>query len=314
MKIDNRQACVLLVDDNPLNMQVAGRALQKEGYDLHIVGSGSAALELIKKIDFDLILMDIMMPHMDGFETYGEIKQIKNCEHIPLIFLTARTDIESVVRGFELGAVDYIRKPFNELEMKARVKTHVELKKIREELEQKNQRLKEAYEQLEIVATTDMLTKLMNRREMLKRIEHERARHVRNKQPFAIAVADIDYFKKVNDTYGHECGDLVLMSVANILQAGVRGQDCVGRWGGEEFLIMLPDTGVEGAALLAERLRYKVEDSAVAYGHARVRVTLTFGICVYDGTRDLNEVISGADTALYEGKQNGRNRVVVAGR
>ena len=312
IKFDNRQIRILLVDDTPANLEIAVKILEQEHYDLYIADSGPRALELIDKIDFDLILMDIMMPDMDGFETYKRIREKEQHKDLPIIFLTAKVDIESMVKGFELGAVDYIRKPFNGLELKARVRNHVELKKIREEAEQKNKKLLEAYEALEVIATTDPLTKLLNRREMLKRMEYERVNYERSHSPFSIVIADIDFFKKVNDTYGHDCGDHVLMSVAELLQTNARKQDSISRWGGEEFLLMLPDTDANGAVILAEKLRTKIQESLFDCATGQIKVTLTFGISVFMGNEALDKLISKSDGALYEGKQNGRNRVVLS--
>lgn len=311
LKIDNRQVKLLLVDDTPVNLEIAGKILEKEDYDIYIAESGYTALELIENTDFDLILMDIMMPDMDGFETYKKMKENKNFNDAPLIFLSAKVDIESVITGFQLGAVDYIRKPFNGLELKARVKTHVELTKIRKELEEKNKKLSEAYENLEIIATIDPLTKLLNRRQITKKLEEEQIRFERNNIAFSIIIADIDFFKKVNDAYGHNCGDFILKSVSDILKGTSRKQDSVSRWGGEEFLLLLPETNVEGAVVLAEKLRSKIENFNFDTGEFQLKITLTFGINVYDKIQNIDSFISKADNALYQGKQEGRNCVVV---
>lgn len=311
MEINNEQIRILLVDDTPVNLEIAGKTLEKEGYDLYIADSGYAALELIEKINFDLILLDIMMSGMDGFETYNKIRQFENCKIIPIIFLTAKVDIESVIRGFELGAIDYIRKPFNEMELKARVRTHVELKKIREELEQKNKSLQEAYAALEITATTDPLTQLLNRREMDKRLESAMLQYQRNQRPFSIVIADIDFFKKVNDSYGHKQGDQVLIAIAEVLRNNTRKTDSISRWGGEEFLVLLPETNAAGAVNLAEKIRKNAQEVAFYHGESEFKVTLTCGICEFDGKLALDELISNADQALYEGKANGRNQCVI---
>lgn len=311
-KISNAQVRLLLVDDTPANLEIAGTILEKEGYDLYIADSGDSALELASKTAFDLILLDIMMPGLDGFETLRKLRQLKQGKHIPVIFLSAKMDIESVVRGFELGAVDYIRKPFNLLELKARVQTHVELKKTRELLEEKNKSLRQAYKDLAITAATDPLTRLLNRREMMKRMECELAKHERAGRPFSVIIADIDDFKKVNDTYGHLVGDNVLVAVAAILLSGTRRADSVARWGGEEFLLMLPETPVAGAAQLAEKLRQAVERHVFAVGPADVRVTMSFGACEIDGADALDDLLTKADLALYRGKAGGRNRVIIA--
>lgn len=309
--IDNGQVRILLVDDTPVNLMIAGKALEKEGYDLYIADSGPLALELAKTTEFDLILLDIMMPDMDGFETYAQLRKLANYETVPILFLTAKVDIESVIHGFELGAMDFIRKTFNEAELKARVKTHVELKKTREELEKKNKSLQKAYEALEITASTDSLTQLFTRREMNKRMEYSLANFERNHRPFSVIIADIDFFKRINDTYGHECGDYVLISVANLLKDSIRKVDSAARWGGEEFLLLLPDTDACGAANLAEKIRNMVDEQVFLYKETSFRITMTLGICEYEKNMALDQLISNADRALYEGKETGRNRVMV---
>lgn len=312
MEIDNSQVKILLVDDIRMNLEIAGKTLEREGYDLYIADNGFTALDLIHETDFDLILLDIMMPEMDGFETCRKIRQSKKNLDIPIIFLTAKADIDSIVTGFDLGAVDYIRKPFNFLELVARVKTHVELKKSREEIRRKNLKLKEAYDQLKIVAKTDPLTGLINRREMMERIEHEMARYERSNISFTLIIGDIDYFKKVNDTYGHECGDKVLASFSKIFKNNTRKQDSISRWGGEEFLLLLPDTNQDQGYLLAEKLRTIIERTGFYKDSVKIQLTITFGVSTIRAGQTVNELISEADEALYEGKRRGRNCVVVA--
>ena len=186
-----------------------------------------------------------------------------------------------------------------------------EMKKNSKELELKNKSLNEAYEKLEIISTIDPLTQLFNRREIIKRLECELIRYTINKTPFSIIIADIDFFKKVNDTYGHNCGDYILKSVADILKNSVRKQDSVSRWGGEEFLIVLPDTDTNGAVTLAEKLRTNIENSIFDYGEFKVKVTMTFGVNIYNKMQELDSFISKADSALYEGKQKSRNCVIM---
>lgn len=312
MEIDNSQVKILLVDDIRMNLEIAGKTLEREGYDLYIADNGFTALDLIHETDFDLILLDIMMPEMDGFETCRKIRQSKKNLDIPIIFLTTKADIDSIVTGFDLGAVDYIRKPFNFLELVARVKTHVELKKSREEIRRKNLKLKEAYNQLKIVAKTDPLTGLINRREIMERIEHEMARYERSNISFTLIIGDIDYFKKVNDTYGHECGDKVLASFSKIFKNNTRKQDSISRWGGEEFLLLLPDTNQDQGYLLAEKLRTIIERTGFYKDSVKIQLTITFGVSTIRAGQTVNELISEADEALYEGKRRGRNCVVVA--
>ncbi len=309
--IDNSKVKILLVDDTPENLEVAGSLLAKQDYDLYLADNGETAIELVENFSFDLILLDIMMPGMNGFEVCNTLKSRKEFKDIPIIFITAKVDIDNVIKGFEIGAVDYIRKPFNSLELLARVKTHVELKKVREEIERKNEALKEAYEKLEEIATIDPLTKLINRREMTKKIEEEKVRFERNKREFSFIIADIDHFKSVNDNYGHDCGDYILATVANILKVNIRKQDVICRWGGEEFLFLLPETDLEGAKVIAEKLRIKIQEHQFKYKGIEIKKTMTFGISVYSENQNVDETIINADKALYEGKQKSRNCVVL---
>lgn len=307
----DRQARILIVDDTHENMEIIGRVLEQEGYDLYLADNGALAIDLVGKIDFDLILMDIMMPDLDGFETTVAIRHLKPDSNIPVILLTAKADIESVVKGFEVGAADYVRKPFNALELKARVKYQLELGRLRSELEYINCCLQEAYDQLKQYAMLDPLTKIFNRREILNRLQHEINRFERNGKAFSILVGDIDYFKRVNDTYGHQFGDLVLQTLSDLFQKKLRSQDSVARWGGEEFLFLLPETDIAGAVVLADKLRKVIEATTIMHLQQSVNVTMTFGVCSIDHVKDYEELISKADEALYRGKAQGRNCVAI---
>ncbi len=301
--IDPKNRSVLIVDDNPQNIQLVASHLKEVGYRISFSQSGRDALQKIQNADYDLILLDVMMPEMDGFETCTQIKEYPKYKEVPVIFLTAKIDKESIVRGFEVGAVDYIIKPFYGAELLARIRTHIELKAYREKLEEMNQRL---YEK----ATKDALTKLFNRRKMNDLIEYEYDRSLRNKLPFSIIITDIDYFKKVNDSYGHECGDIVLEQVSSILMSMVRKQDQVGRWGGEEFLLLLPDTETDGALTLSEKIRTEIEKSTYTCEEFTLKITMTFGVSSFSEEKTGKTVIKEADLALYAGKNQGRNRCI----
>ncbi len=311
MEIDNSRVKVLIVDDTPENLEIAGRVLEKNGYDIYVADSGQTALELLENVTFDLILLDIMMPDMDGYETCRIIKGNQRCNEIPIIFLTAKADSESVAKGFKAGSVDFIRKPFSSEELQARVSSHVALKLIREELEKKNTILKAVCEELEIAASTDPLTKLMNRREMLRKLEQEKVRCERNQKPFSVILADIDFFKEINDRYGHNSGDHMLKSISVLLGSLLRKQDSVARWGGEEFLILLPETPASGARVIAEKLRCSVEMAQFKKDLMEVCITMTFGVAAIHENEDLDELIGRADNAMYQGKDLGRNCTVV---
>lgn len=174
-----------------------------------------------------------------------------------------------------------------------------------------SEELKAKARELELASRTDPLTGLFNRRHLMEKIEEERLRYKRSSRPFSVIICDIDFFKKVNDMYGHDCGDAVLKSLANLLGRHIRKQDCLGRWGGEEFLILLPETNSEGAATLAEKLRKRIEEYEFNYAGMKLPITMTFGVAQYNDEYGVDACIVGADSALYKGKSNGRNCVVV---
>lgn len=312
--INQTQPLILIVDDVPQNLQVLAGILRKESFKIAIAADAQQALDMLDQVRPALILLDIMMPGMDGFELCQRLKASKPHADIPVIFLTARTDTVDIVRGFELGAVDYITKPFNGIELLARIKTHLALKYAREELERKNLLLTETKEQLELAARTDPLTQLSNRRDMLEKIEAEKHRFERSQKPFTLVIGDIDDFKLFNDRYGHDCGDFVLITIARMMKENLRKQDTVARWGGEEFLILLPETEAPGGKILAEKISAIIASQALEYKTIPLSVSLTFGIDTYNyqDMRSIDDCIRMADHALYEGKKQGKNCAILA--
>lgn len=304
---------VLIVDDNPQNLKVLGNVLkQNTDYNLAFALNGEEALDYIEKHSPDMILLDVMMPGLDGFEVCKKLNQEEGTEDIPVIFITAKSEPEDIIKGFKVGGVDYVTKPFNEAELLMRIATHMELKRSRDMLELKNKELTEAYDKIEHLALTDTLTGIPNRRNLTNLMGKEASRSRRNGTTFSLIMCDIDFFKKVNDTYGHDTGDYVLCEVASIIQESVRQQDVVGRWGGEEFLIMLPETKMEDATSVAEKLRKAIESKEMAFHDYSFKVTMTFGVSVFETDLGIEKSIKKADDALYEGKQSGRNKVVQA--
>lgn len=304
---------VLVVDDNPQNLKVLGNVLKEsKDYSLAFAMSGEEALEYTKKIIPDMILLDVMMPGMNGFEVCEKLAACPETEDVPVIFITAKSEPEDIVKGFNVGGVDYVTKPFNEAELLVRINTHMELKQARDLLEEKNKELTEAYDKIEHLALTDMLTGIANRRNITNLMGKEASRSTRNGSNFSLIMCDIDFFKNVNDTYGHDTGDYVLKRVAEIIQLSIRQQDIVARWGGEEFLIVLPETGMEPASSVAEKLRSTIESEKMEFGDHSFKVTMTFGVAIYEKELGIEKSIKKADDALYEGKQTGRNKVVEA--
>jgi diguanylate cyclase (GGDEF)-like protein len=314
---------ILIVDDVPANIKMLGELL-REHYEIFVTNNGSKAVQIAEAILPDLILLDVVMPEMDGFSACTILKGISKTAEIPVIFITAKNESEDIVKGFEVGGIDYITKPFNPAEVNARVKTHIELRKTREELRNYTQRLEslnkelclkniqlnEAYDDLRVAAMTDPLTGLANRRHMIAKIEEEIVRFKRNKTIFSFILCDIDNFKAINDQYGHEQGDYILKVIAESMKSTIREQDIVSRWGGEEFLLLLTETDKEGASVAAEKLRSKIEALEIVCNEKRVKVTMTFGVAVFSQEDGIDSTIKKADDALYLGKGKGKNCVV----
>ena len=307
---------IMIVDDNVQNQQYLAEICSRNSYDFVMARDGMQVFSLMDLEKPDLILLDIMMPGMDGYEVCRELKAKPETCDIPVIFITAKSDTDEIVEGFKTGGVDFVTKPFNSTILEARVKTHLELKLSRDglkgnilQLEMLNKKLEEEKDRSEWLATRDFLTGLYNRRFMMERIKIEKSRSARNLFPMGLLMADIDGFKSFNDTYGHDCGDIVLKEVARVMQETVRGQDSCGRWGGEEFIFLLPETDLNGTVFVGEKVRKAVENMRIDYGEMKLNITMTLGAYFFDTNVDIEESIRKADAALYCGKRNGKNRV-----
>jgi len=312
-------ATILIVDDHPTNLQVLLDSLEHLGYRTLIARNGEGAIKQASFAHPDLILLDVMMPGMNGFEACRRLKACEETRDIPVIFMTALTEMANKIRGFEAGGVDYITKPFEQVELVARIKAHIELRQYQsalqrsnDQLAQTNADLREAQKKLEIAARTDPLTQLSNRRDMLEKLEYERVRHKRTRQSFSLILCDIDDFKDINDNHGHDCGDLVLTGVSDIMRSMLREQDRLARWGGEEFLLMLPETKAHDASLVADKIRDAICTHTFFYTDLKLSVSMTFGVSAFGAyEKSLDECIKEADLALYHGKSQGKNQVVV---
>lgn len=294
-----KQPLVLIVDDVAKNLQLLGNILKKENYRIAAANNGKQAVAIASDINPDLILLDVMMPEMDGFEACGKLKNIPETKDIPIIFLTAKVETEDMIKGFKAGAVDYVTKPFNSYELLARVKTHLELKISRDLLEKKNKLL-------EILSITDGLTGLYNHRYIVDALSQRITETRRYGKPLSIVMLDIDYFKKINDKYGHVFGDEVLIKISSVIEETVRKVDIAGRYGGEEFLIVIPDTDSSGAYKTAERIRESIEK--IKWDKDGQKVTISGGVCEFKD-EDSEKLIAKADKLLYRAKESGRNRI-----
>ncbi|MCP5050774.1 MAG: diguanylate cyclase [bacterium] len=291
---------VLIVDDTPQNIKLLGPILQSEGYHVDVALNGVQALKMVDRVSPDLILLDIMMPEMDGYETCKRLKENPDTKDIPVIFLTAKVDTDDVVACFEAGAADYIGKPFNAAILAARVKTHVSLMK-------KNQELKE-------LAQNDGLTMIANRRRFDEVLELEWRRCLRNRHPITLIMVDVDFFKAYNDYYGHLRGDEVLKEVARVLNDfSRRVGDLVARYGGEEFAAIFSNLHKEEALNLAWKMCKQIEELHIPHEESKAApfLTASFGVAttVPDSNRSTRQLIDSADQSLYEAKHAGRNQV-----
>ncbi len=294
---------VLVVDDSLLICRQIEVALKKEEICFYQSHTGTGALEMIESVKPDLILLDVVLPDMEGYEL---IEKIKDREHVCVVFITSKDREEDVVRGFSLGACDYIKKPFLAEEMRSRVMAHLEAKKRRDELELMNAAFRANMEKLNTMVYRDELTGLYNRRYVIEKVmdwlQNPNYRNV-------IVIVDIDDFKKVNDSYGHEAGDTALVCIASLMD-GIFNKHVVTRWGGEEFLLILKDVTKEEALALCEQLREEVSEFVFVHGDITFFCTITMGVKEYCPDEDLRDNIQYADKALYEGKTTGKNKVV----
>lgn len=310
-------ALVMIVDDNTENLKYLASIVKKNGYEYVMVLGGEQAFEFLKTEKPDIILLDIMMPKMDGYEVCQQLKNNENTKDIPVIFVTAKTGIDEIVKGFDVGGVDYVTKPFNSVILESRIRTHIELKRSKDKfkkyiakLEEANARLEVEKERSDYLANNDYLTGIFNRRYMVKKMKEEYIKFLISKEPFSIGIFDIDNFKKINDSYGHECGDFILVSLTRSIKESIRENDCFARWGGEEFIIMLPQTDVKNAVILFERIREKVQNTKYNYNGLELNITFTCGVSEIAEKESIDNCIVCADTALYKGKTSGKNKVV----
>ena len=296
-------ARVLLVDDCTENLQLAGAVLLNEGAEVFAADSGKRALDMVVAVQPDLILLDLMMPGMDGIETCERLKMIEQVRDIPVIFLTAAGDADDngfVVEGFSAGAVDFIRKPFAPAELLARVSTHVQLHR--------------RTRQLERLAHIDALTGLPNRRAFEQRLGEDWQRCRRTGGMLGLLMLDIDHFKQYNDYYGHPQGDQALRAVAAALQTSARRVvDFCGRYGGEEFVVLTLSEDNTDIEHLAYSIGNAVRDLGISHAGVATDALLTVSIgyaCVSpQGALNPEGLIKAADQALYRAKANGRDRI-----
>jgi two-component system, cell cycle response regulator len=300
---------ILVADDEPVNRALIQRRLEREGYQVLTARNGSEAVELASELLPDLVLLDVMMPEMDGMDACRLLKETEATRDIPVIFLSARDETAMKVNGLSLGADDYISKPFEAEELIARVHVAIRLKRERDQLRNNAEEASLRAEIAQERAMTDALTGLLNRYGLQHVLAREHAEARRYSRSLSCLVIDLDNFKTINDTYGHPIGDLTLQQIASILREAVRASDTVFRYGGEEFLVLLPETDLDGAIALGEKIRAASASRLFGEGQRVFSLTLSAGAgCLCDNESG-HDMIARADMALYHAKEQGRNRV-----
>lgn len=291
---------LLIVDDQPANIRVMAEAL-RDRYELLFATSGAKAIEMAVTGDIELVLLDVVMPDLDGFEVCRRLKSDERTSRVPVIFVTAREEASEEARGFDAGGVDYITKPIRPPVVRARVQTHLELKRSRDLLEQ--------------LASIDPLTGIPNRRRFEVALDQEWKRAVRAGTPLSLAIIDVDYFKKFNDTYGHARGDDCLRAVAQALSGEARRPgDLAARYGGEEFGAIFPDADSAAMQLVTARLLDSVRTLAIDHAASLCATSVSVSIgsvsIVPSQGDDPAAILESADRMLYQAKENGRDRAV----
>ncbi len=301
------KTCLIIDDSESIRNLVNRILLEERVFDTCLLAAdGIEGFKLLLKHRPDLILCDVVMPDLDGFK-FLELKNAKpDFVKTPVIMLTSQEQVGVKVKALEAGASDYLTKPFESKELVARARVHLKIKTLQDELERKNQ-------ELEKLSHTDYLTKLNNRRHFVELLELEFARAERYKSPLTMLMVDVDFFKKVNDSWGHHVGDAVLVEVARSLGTNLRSFDVAGRYGGEEFGLLLPGTDEEGGMIVAERNRTRIEKTKITVPETGkdISITISTGGVTYPRSdiKTYEDLVRIADMALYESKAAGRNRV-----
>jgi two-component system cell cycle response regulator len=300
--LENRFRKILVVDDDVDNRILVSKALTWEGYTVDSACSGEEALEKLADQIPHLVLLDVNMPGISGLETLRRLRG--NPDYVSVMLVTAQSGTEDVIRGLDAGADDYIRKPFHPTELLARVRAQLRIKDLNDQLKLANRRLQDLVDH-------DDLTGLFNMRHLYEKLEMELARGRRFSRPVGVVMMDMDHFKQVNDHHDHLFGSHVLAEVGKLIRENIRQVDFAARYGGDEFLIVLCETSLEGAQRFAERLRSVIANYEFTSDGHSMKLTASLGLAVTHGDSqvDARTLVRAADHALYEAKTAGKNRV-----
>lgn len=304
-----KESNVLVLDDSPINKAKITKSLSDIVQHVKVVGTSAELYAEANKTAYDLIVVSILLCDEDGLRVIAQLRAFEETRQLPILVIVDEEDVKQLARGLDLGATDYITKPIDQLELQARTKSQIKRKKYQDFM-------RGNYERNLSLALTDPLTGLHNRRYVMAHMETMMARAVEHNKPVSILMLDIDHFKAVNDTYGHPVGDEVLIELAERVKRNVRGFDLSARLGGEEFIVVMPETDYDMALAVAERLRYKIANKAFSVSEEAVeplKVTVSIGVAASnEENSEPTILVSFADKALYAAKNMGRNCVVRA--
>lgn len=302
-KAENKKRKILTVDDDPQSLAIVKKALEFHGYQVETADSGRAALDKISNWEPHLVLLDVNMPGLNGIETLSFLRG--SLQYISTIFVSGKSDVEDVVRGLDAGADDYICKPYNPVELLARIRCQLRIKDIRDELNRANAKLKELVDR-------DDLTDLYNMRSLYQKLDFELGRASRYNRSVAVIMMDMDNFKLVNDENDHLFGSFVLTQVGKLIKENMRKVDFAARYGGDEFLVVLTETNLIGVQTFCERLRTSIQNYNFKTDQYERRLTASLGFAITESgnrTVDARTLVRYADHALYQAKEKGRNCV-----
>lgn len=316
-KIQHSAPLILIIDDDSFMRLQLCQAMQQEGFRVKVVNDGQQGLAAYQELHPDLILLDAMMPVMDGFTCCRQLQNLPGGDRTPVLMITGLEDQNSVDQAFAVGATDFVTKPIHWPVLRQRVRRALREARLSQELARANQELQRANQELQRLAILDSLTQIANRRRFDEYLEQEWQRLSREQMPLSLLLCDVDFFKAYNDTYGHQAGDYCLQQIAQTLTlAATRPADLVARYGGEELVVVLPHTPVVGALQVADDIRQRVRALGIVHANSEISHYITLSIGIAGMVPSLEDspktLIAAADQALYQAKAGGRDTIVIA--